>query len=104
MKKILFYTLLGLGIILGVYVFAQASDKATIAVSCSIPAVPGLNAPPLPTTTQVKEINAGSQTDPAKTQETPQPGEKEIQENRENQIALAQGRITQEIVKTIYTR
>jgi hypothetical protein len=86
--------------------FARAGNSSsTIAVSCSIPVVPGLNAPPyqrkleaIDPAIQAKQENL----QPAVTQE-PQAAQF-IQETKEKEITLASGNTASVAVETIYVR
>ena len=73
---------------------AIAADNAPISVSCSIPVVPGLNAPPL--SAQPTEI------DETITQK--QDTSSAIEESTQKEIMLADGSTSSLVTQTIYMR
>lgn len=103
-KNILKKTVAGLIIVLSFVGVAKAGDSISFSVSCTIPAVPGVNAPPFPTEKSVEEnrdtnIIVQEQTETyAKNEPTL------IQEDAEEEIVLAEGKTTTITVQTIYAR
>lgn len=90
-------SLMVLLILLSLVGLAIADDNFSIPVSCNIPAVPGLNAPPL--TPNAEET--GSKQDI----EIKAAGDDSvIQEVSEKQIVLADGSAARVTAKTIYSR
>jgi len=80
---------------------AFAGDSFSIQVSCSIPEVPGLNAPP------IKEETKGTPTEAeiiAAQNESQEQTPLTIQEDTEREIMLADRSTSSEITKTIYSR
>lgn len=81
---------------------AQAGDSASIPVSCSIPAVPGLNAPlveektPKDIATTVENENLQDQTG----EETVMP----IEEDTQEETLLANGKTVFFALRTVYRR
>lgn len=71
---------------------AFAADNASIAVSCSIPAVPGLNAP----ASAVAQVAEGQ----ASEGESPETLEEEVQ----GLVMLANGKIVDLVTQTVYSR
>lgn len=92
-------SLITLMILLSIVGIAIADDSFSIPVSCSIPAVPGLNAPPL--TEKETELSI-----PSKQDNEAEVMEKSsaIQENTEKEIILADGSSVTVTAKTIYSR
>ena len=76
---------------------AIADDNFSIAVSCSIPAVPGLNAPAL--TPDAEETGSKQDTEIKAAQD-----DSVIQGDSEEQIVLADGNAARVTTKTIYSR
>lgn len=91
-------SLTALLIILSLTGLAIADDNLSIAVSCSIPAVPGLNAPPL--TPNAEETGSSSKQDTEV--KTVQDGSL-IKEDKEEKIVLADGSASR-VTTTIYSR
>jgi len=90
---------------------AEASGSFTVSVSCSIPEIPGLNAP------LIEEETTNANTAPSLTQvavekkqntgnEMPknQPAPATIQEDGQVKAVLAEGEVSRAIVKTAYSR
>lgn len=95
MKNILFNKgTIGLMIILSTVNLSLASDNISIPVSCTIPAVPGLNAP------LIKEETVKT----GETEEIKTDSPIMIQEDTKKEIRLADGRTISVIVQTIYSR
>jgi len=98
-------TLACLIIFLSLVNYASAGDSATFTVSCTIPSIPGVNAPSFEETT----VRSSAERQPAaEKQETIQAEENEeapamIQEDSEETM-LAEGTSSEIIVKTIYSR
>jgi len=79
-----------------------AADNAPISVSCSIPVVPGLNAPPFNTKTTEARITA--QQDSAIENKTPEQPSSTIQEETQEEIILADGNSSLLVTQTVYIR
>lgn len=80
---------------------AWAGDSVTISMSCTIPAIPGVNAPPLMTENSLKN----SQREEVTKKNTTATEEEQIIEKEERkEILLAQGEKVTTQVKTIYPR
>ncbi len=102
MKKILMILLVSLIGICAVAQIAFAGNSVSFAVSCSIPAVPGLNAPPY---VQDKTIRVEEPyTQQIKTQEPQETKIETIQETTEKQTELADGKTASVEVETVYLR
>ena len=70
-NKILCRSLIGIIVILFMLGVSFAGDSATISVSCTIPAIPGVNAPPFPVKQDLKNAgNTQEQTQEAKNKES----------------------------------
>jgi len=80
---------------------AMAGDNAPLSVSCSIPVVPGLNAPPFTTKTEKTEAAISTQQNEDKTQEQ---ASSTIQEETQEEIMLADRSTSSLITQTIYLR
>jgi hypothetical protein len=92
--------ILTVALVLFITSFAWAGDSVTISMSCTIPAIPGVNAPPLISERSVKnklEEVAKKNTDATE-------GEQLIEKEETKEILLAQGEKVTARVKTIYTR
>ena len=105
-SKCLRELLMGMIVILAFSNMAWAGNSASIAVSCSIPEVPGLNAPPFLEKTVLIEPNNPKPKGTKIAQEEAQ-GEATntvIEEESEKKILLAEGKSGSVIVQTIYSR
>lgn len=101
MEKILMIGLL----IISLIGRAWAQDSFSISVSCSIPAVPGLNAPLIEEETpRVTETDEFTQKDAKNQEEIRLESPTLLQEDKEKQIQLAEGETSTVIVQTIYSR
>ncbi|MDD5120487.1 MAG: hypothetical protein PHR84_04180 [Candidatus Omnitrophica bacterium] len=78
-----------------------AGDSVTIAMSCTIPSIPGVNAPPNISETLVRNQ---LRDDVAKINSTATVGEEFIEKEESKVTLLAQGEKVTREVKTIYTR
>lgn len=78
-----------------------AADSATISMSCTIPSIPGLNAPARIPETLVKNYQ---REDVANINTTATVSEEIIEKEERKEILLAQGEKVTREVKTIYTR
>ena len=96
-KKTLLTTLL----VLFVVSAAWAGDSVTIQMSCTIPAIPGVNAPPLMSERLLKNSR---QEEVAKKNTTATEGEQIIEKEETRETLLAQGEKVTTQVKTIYAR
>jgi hypothetical protein len=106
MKKIIYKALISLTITLCMFGVSFAADSSSIAVSCSIPAVPDLNAPPFPdknTQQAVSTATPQQKSDELKNapQETPIAA---IQQETKKEIVLASGETASVVTQTIYSR
>ena len=81
-----------------------AADNAPISVSCSIPVVPGLNAPPFNTKTTETEATITVQQDSAIENKTPEQTSPTIQEESQEEIILADGNSSLLVKQTVYIR
>lgn len=97
MRKTLKRYIIGLGILLSLVNAAFAGDSISFSVSCTIPAIPGVNAPPFPEEKTVKTETATTVQQETKTnQEEPKTESPSmIQEDTVERTKL---------VKTIYSR
>lgn len=93
---------IGLIVLLSTTDLSQAGDSISIPVSCSIPAIPGLNAPPFPEE-KSSEIQSNAQ-DTRAQGETEENRSLFIQEESKKEIQLIDGKTTSVIVQTIYSR
>lgn len=89
MKNLFANIISSLMIIMILSSMAFAEDKAAIRASCSIPAIPGLNAP------LIEEKSVKSQTS------APQPA---AQQEEKEEIILAEAKSNTVIVQTFYSR
>ena len=96
-RKILLSTLL----VLFIVSTAWAGDSVTIQMSCTIPAIPGVNAPPL---VSERLLRNSQREEVAKKNTTATEGEQIIEKEETKEILLAQGEKVTTQVKTIYTR
>ncbi|MCX5699735.1 MAG: hypothetical protein NTX01_08585 [Candidatus Omnitrophica bacterium] len=94
------------GILTGLLVLLMVStvwagDSVTISMSCTIPAIPGVNAP-----ARIPEvlIRNYQREDVANKNSTATVGEEIIEKEERKEILLAQGEKVTTEVKTIYTR
>ena len=108
MKRVLLRNVLvGLIIFLSGVGVAQAQNSFSLSVFCSIPAVPGLNAPLIeeetmktePTITEQENTKIQNETKVETKEQTPTM----LQQDTEKTL-LAEGTTSQIIVKTIYSR
>ncbi len=92
--------LTGLAVLLMVST-AWAGDSATIRMSCTIPAIPGVNAPPF-----IKEnlINDGKTEEMVKKNATATEGEQFIEKEETKETLLAQGEKVTTKIRTVYSR
>lgn len=96
-KKTLLTTLL----VLFIASVAWAGDSMTIQMSCTIPSIPGVNAPPLLSERLLKN---SQQEEVAKKNTTATEGEQIIVKEETKEILLAQGEKVTTQVRTIYAR
>lgn len=104
MKKILKNSLLVLMLILSLQEGVKAQDAATLSVSCTIPAIPGVNAPALIEEETIKEksdilIRQGAE----KQEERKESHPAMIQEDSEKSASFG-GKAGLIVVKTVYSR
>lgn len=96
-KKLLRKLMLGLLILLFITDAAQAGDSFSIPVSCTIPAIPGVNAPPFNAETNTQEKMSKSNEALTETAQG---------ENKAESPSLIQEETTKEmrLIKTFYRR
>lgn len=96
-KKTLLTTLL----VLFIVSTALAGESATIQVSCTIPSIPGVNAPP-----RISErvLNINQREEITKKNTTATEGEQIIEKEETKETLLAQGEKVVSKVKTVYAR
>lgn len=107
MKKILQNKILiSLFIVFVLLKVSEAGESTSIAVSCSIPEVPGLNAPPFKGETFTLQPNLPAEHEVKREEQKTHDEELRsmIQEDTEKEIQLAEGETTSLIVETIYSR
>ena len=80
---------------------AWAGDSVTISMSCTIPSIPGLNAPALVPQALMRDYQ---RQDIANKNSTATVGEEIIEKEERKETLLAQGEKVTTDVKTIYTR
>jgi len=80
---------------------AWAGDSVTISMSCTIPAIPGVNAPARVSEALLRDYQ---RQDIANQSTAATVGEEFIEKEESKQTLLAQGEKVTEAVKTIYTR
>ena len=78
-----------------------AGDSVTISMSCTIPSIPGVNAPPLVSERLLKNNQLEEVT---KKNTTATEGEQIIEKEETKETLLAQGEKVTTQVRTIYTR
>lgn len=97
-----------MGFVIVVSIYANltwAANSATYAVTCTIPAVPGVNAPLLEEKTVRTEMDTGVQKEIKNQQEeTKVESPATIQQDSEKEMRLADGKAKSVIVQTIYSR
>lgn len=103
-NRLLNKSMVGLIIVLSVVKLSLADDSFSVAVSCSIPAIPGVNAPPFETGRLETQVNTV-------TSETAEPqkengGERAllIEEDTQKEQITGKNQKTTIIVKTLYSR
>jgi len=96
-KKTFLTTLLALFVISA----ASAGDSVTVQMSCTIPAIPGVNAPPLISERLLKN---NQREEIAKKNTTATEDEQIIEKEEIKETLLAQGEKVTTQVRTIYTR
>ena len=103
MTKIVFLVLLSVTMVLCAVVEGFAGNTYSYTVSCTIPAIPGVNAPMIEEEMTIQPETKAQQPagDQDSDMEVQQP--QEIQEE-ENKIVLAEGVTSKRMVKTIYSR
>lgn len=89
-------------VLLSLTAIAQAADNIAIPVSCSIPAVPGINAPLVEKEKTVKTEDMTVAEEETNQKETKSPAN--IQEEDNQEIVLAEGKTATVVVQTIYSR
>jgi hypothetical protein len=100
-KKLIYEILISLMILLAIGNVSLASDSSSIPVSCSIPAVPGLNAPPIAEkTTETGVVERDTKIKEEAQEQSPST----IQEDDADKIVLADGKTSTIITQTIYSR
>ena len=80
---------------------AWAGDSVTIQMSCTIPSIPGVNAPPL---ISERTLKMNQREEVAKKNTTATEGEQIIEKEETKEILLAQGEKVTTKMKTIYVR
>jgi len=80
---------------------AWAGDSVTISMSCTIPSIPGVNAPPL---VSEKSIKNSQREEVVKKNTDATEGGQIIEKEERKEILLAQGEKVTTQVKTIYAR
>lgn len=103
-NRLIYWTLLGLMIIFCVPNLVLAQDSASFAVSCSIPAVPGLNAPPLGEKPEAVTKNVASQQEAKINNQASEQANTIIQKETYKKIVLADGRVSSLTTQTVYSR
>jgi len=99
MKKSL---MIGVAVLLFLTELAQAGDSRTIGVSCTIPAIPGVNAPAL---VEEKTVNVNLEAlSPQPTVEQDELAPATIQQDSEKQATSTNGKTSLLMVKTLYSR
>jgi hypothetical protein len=93
--------LTGLSIVLLMVATSWAGESVTISMSCTIPSIPGVNAPPNVPETLIRNQ---PKEDVAKKNTTATVGEEYIEKEERIENLLAQGEKVTREVKTIYTR
>jgi hypothetical protein len=96
-KKTLLITLL----VLFITSAAWAGDSVTIQMSCTIPSIPGVNAPPF---VSERMLKISQREEVAKKNTTATEGEQIIEKEETKETLLAQGEKVTTQVKTIYSR
>jgi hypothetical protein len=80
---------------------AWAGDSVTISMSCTVPSIPGLNAPARVSEALIRDYQ---RIDVANQNSTATVGEEIIEKEERKETLLAQGEKVTTAVKTIYTR
>jgi hypothetical protein len=100
MKKI---TMICLMIVLSLSGIA-AGESITFSVSCTIPEIPGVNAPPFEEKTTMRDVEQATQQDVALQEENKTEQLQTIQEESKKEVQLAEGKASSIAVQTIYSR
>lgn len=105
MKKNLKKLIIGLMIFISITIGAAfAGDSFTIAVSCTIPAIPGVNAPLIEEEISKTDTQATAPQEVNLQKETSQPASETIQQAVQEEKVITSGQKPTMIVKTIYDR
>lgn len=96
-------SIIGLVILLSA-VEAFAGDSRSISMSCTIPAIPGVNVPLIEEKTLQTEAKPASQTALDSQKEIPQPAPAMIQQDTQEEKAINESQKTLVMVKTLYSR
>jgi hypothetical protein len=108
MKRKLRKMMVGLMLISSLYNVAFAENSISIAVSCTIPAVPGLNVPWVAEkTTRIEsppEVTSVQQETQKLQEKTEAESPNTIQESKEKEIELADKRTSSVSIETLYVR
>jgi hypothetical protein len=100
-KKLIYKVLISLMLVLAIGDVSLAADSSSIPVSCSIPAVPGLNAPPIAEKTTERDL---VERDTKIKEDAQEQSPSTIQEDDADKIVLADGKTSKIITQTIYSR
>lgn len=99
MKNGLLKVLFGLVFVLAIAGIAHAGDMHSFAVTCTIPEIPGVNAP------MIQETSTRSEQKISAAQEnTPKVESGEKNASKENQMLMAEQTNEAETVQTVYSR
>ena len=102
MKNILIKTLIAILMVFLSIAHVLAGDSATLAISCSIPAIPGVNVPLLEEKSLRAPADIPQETTEEPEKETPQP--MLVQDDTKEEQVTSTGQQTLVAVKTIYSR
>jgi len=94
-------TVLTILLVLFIASAAWAGDSVTIQMSCTIPSIPGVNAPPL---LSERTLRMNQREEIMKKNTTATEGEQIIEKEETKENLLAQGEKVTTQVRTIYTR
>jgi len=97
-------TVIVLIILLSLFEGAFAEDRAQISMYCSIPEVPGLNAPPLADITMVSQPGISPKNDYLISEEIRNQTFSTMEQITQKQIILADGTSSSLITQTVYVR
>jgi len=92
---------LAVALILLIFSFAWAANSTTIQMSCTIPSIPGVNAPARIMESSMQDYQ---RKDVANKDSISAPKEEVIEKRETKEILLNQGEKTTKEIKTVYTR